>query len=84
MAETICNLRQECIEMMDEYGITQAELVRRIKAQQVYPVTKAEMSNAINGTSQTPKAHRVLMDVHTILVQERKRQHLRKRKAASG
>lgn len=70
--------REEVKAMLEELGITQAEVARVLNRQSAYKVTPSELSNALSGTLTTPKANRLVADAYSYLVQmQRKTTNIR-------
>lgn len=56
--------RDRLMALMGEMGVSQADLIRYINGSPSIPynVTPAEMSNAVRGTSLSPKMGRIVSD----------------------
>ena len=64
-------LRNTIFELMGALGMTQADVVRALRAQnRFYPVYESELSRYLSGESKSPKAHRVLEDAMKLLTRE--------------
>lgn len=62
--------RERVRSLLDETGTTQAELCREIAHRFGYRVYPAEMSNALSGTLESPKANRILADSFSLLTRK--------------
>lgn len=76
--------RARVLSLLEETGISQAELARRISAEGLYRVQPSELSASVNGSLTTPKANRVVADCYSILDEERRRANLAKHDVPRG
>lgn len=67
-------LRERVKCLLRETGVTQATLCREINRKFGYRVYPAEMSSALSGTLQSPKANRILADAYSLLERRSERQ----------
>ena len=66
-------VRNDVRMLLDELGISQRDLVKKINAQRVYHVTPSEVSAAIQGLLTTPKGNRIVADCYSLLTREQER-----------
>lgn len=76
-------MKAECWEMMDETGMTQAELCHILNERSPYSVRPPELCKALNGKLRTPKGSRIVLEAHLALSNERRRQNLAKIRASA-
>jgi len=67
-------VRERVKRLLQETGTTQAELCREISRRFDYRVYPAEMSNALSGSLESPKANRILADAYSLLERKQEKQ----------
>ena len=67
-------LRERVKSLLEKTGTTQAELCREISHRFGYRVYPAEMSNALSGSLESPKANRILADAYSLLERKQEKQ----------
>lgn len=65
-------VRERVKSLLESTGTTQAQICRDIAHRFGYRVYPAEMSNALSGSLESPKANRILADAYSLL--ERKQE----------
>jgi len=67
-------LRERVKRLLEKTGTTQAELCREISHRFDYRVYPSEMSNALSGSLESPKANRIIADAYSLLERKQEKQ----------